>query len=883
APHNLIEHDRGPCLVFDHIPGEQPLDRWLATPEVRDRIGMDDRLAVVRAVAEAVAHAHTRGVFHRALCPSAVWVADHDGRRTVRVANWHAGARVGTGDVSASMTGTTHVEALSGGDADLYRAPEHAQPLADPAALDVFSLGCLTAFVFTGTPPAPTPAKLRELLAGQGHVPVEASGDAIDEMVATFVAELTDVDPSRRPGNADDVLAALDDLEEELTRPDPVDEPHVTAARRGSTLGEARFGVLGRVGLGSTAFALLVRDAAKDDRVAVLKVARAPQLNDRVLAEGAALRGLRHPAIVELLDDPLDLDGHAALLLSFAGDRSDTERGVDGEARAPRTLAARIGEPIGAELLQRWGEDLLDAVRYLEQEGVSHRDIKPENLGIVPRGRGDQLRLVLFDFSLAGTPLDRIEAGTQGYLDPFLRRRGRWDPAAERYSAAVVLYEMATGTKPVYGDGRADPALVDAPLQLDRALFEPSVADGLADFFDRALAPDVADRFGTADDMLWAWRQAFREAARPATHHPAAEPTETAGPAAFAVPPGTAGATPLAGLPLSNRALNALEREDILTVADLLSAPVNRLFQLRGVGNLTRNELRAAVAALRAAVPEGGGAPGELSLGAAADLLVPRVSGSEANRAAVLRAYLGLSGGDGGWPTQAELARSAGVSRQRVAQVLASARQRWSKQPTVTAVRDWLAAELTAMGGLASLDQLAARLAGSHPLPEDAEADATGDGDADRDGDHAASGDTDRAAREAAHRRAAVAMARASLVVEAERAAPRFAHRVLDPAAVVVALDDEEAGPGAQALADYASTLAARTAELLADRTVVPRGELVAALRDLAVPEGAAPLGDAHLAEMAASLTPDAAVNSRLELYRRGLGPGEALAAARRA
>src|SRR5690606_40732474 len=72
-------------------------------------------------------------------------------------------------------------------------------------------------------------------------------------------------------------------------------------------------------------------------------------------------------------------------------------------------------------------------------------------------------------------------------------------------------------------------------------------------------------------------------------------------------------------------------------------------------------------------------------------------------------------------------------------------------------------------------------------------------------GEGAGDGRSDPVARAAAHRRAAVAMVRASLVVEGERAAPRFVHRVLDPMAVVVALEDDEAGPSGQALADYAS------------------------------------------------------------------------------
>ncbi|MGH9230949.1 MAG: BREX system serine/threonine kinase PglW, partial [Acidimicrobiales bacterium] len=900
APRDYIEHERGPCLLFDAVPGAQRLDRWVARGGL-DRCGLADRIDVVRALAEALAHAHQRGVFHRALCPSAVLVSGaepdaaapavdglRDGRSAddggngagpdgssrpapvspdasrpspgppqVRITNWHAGARVGTGESTGAVTGTQHVEALSGGDAPLYRAPEFLQPLADPALLDVFSLGCLACFVFTGAPPAASPGKLDEMLLATGYVAAEVAGEPVDDWLALFVANLTDKDPASRPASMADVLALLDQVEAELTAPDPAaDEPHIGLARRSSIVGGGRFEVLGRIGMGSTAFALLVRDARNGGRVSVLKVARTPDHNGRLEAEGAAIAGLHHPSIVHLYDGPLDLDGHAALLLSYAGRKVDAGRPRDEsdepDGRGDRTLTARIGEPLGAELAERFGEDLLDAVRHLEQMGVAHRDIKPENLGIAPRGDKDELHLVLFDFSLAAAPIDRVDAGTPGYLDPFLRRpdRGRWDPAAERYAAAVVLYEICTGTKPVYGDGTADPVLTGAPLTVDAALFEPSVADGLARFFDRALAPDTADRYGTADDMLWAWREAFRSASQPA-----AATDHGDEPGAFSAPAGTTRTTPLAGLPLSNRAVNALERHEILTVGDLLDAPVNRLSHMRGVGALTRRELLGAVAQLREAMAERGEMAEDAPLTVAAAALVPRVARTEGARADLLRRYLGLDGDPARWPSQGELAGAAGVTRARVSQILTSARSRWSKQPPVTALRTWLAGELAALGDVASVAQLVDRL--------------------ERSREHEPADDD-------ARRRAATALVRAALVVEAERTSPRWVRRVVNDTAVVVARHTDD-GVDGNTLADYAVGLAERTRALVADAAVVARTDLVDALRQLDAPDGTRPLPDAHLAELAASLCPAAAVNSRLELYRRGLPAEDALRAARRA
>ena len=84
---------------------------------------------------------------------------------------------------------------------------------------------------------------------------------------------------------------------------------------------------------------------------------------------------------------------------------------------------------------------------HLEEQGIPHRDIKPDNIAVGQVGRGDKLHLVLFDFSLSRSSADNIRAGTTGYLDPLLplRKPARWDLHAERYAAAITLYELATG------------------------------------------------------------------------------------------------------------------------------------------------------------------------------------------------------------------------------------------------------------------------------------------------------------------------------------------------------------------------------------------------------------------------------------------------------
>src|SRR5439155_23763856 len=150
-------------------------------------------------------------------------------------------------------------------------------------------------------------------------------------------------------------------------------------------------------------------------------------------------------------------------------------------------------------------------VNYLEDTGIAHRDIKPDNIGVGPVGHGDRLHLVLFDFSLSRTPADNIYAGTTGYLDPLLplRTPPRWDLHAERYAAAVTLYEMATGARPKWGDGETDPSHLDCEITIDAELFDANLRDSLHEFLQTAFRRNPSERFDNGEEMLRAWRECF--------------------------------------------------------------------------------------------------------------------------------------------------------------------------------------------------------------------------------------------------------------------------------------------------------------------------------------------------------------------------------------
>ena len=259
----------------------------------------------------------------------------------------------------------------------------------------------------------------------------------------------TAVQPADRTESVRDFLCDLDDVDDELTAPEPDDEPDPLTAGKGVVI--KGWTVERALGKGSTARALL---AEKNGEHQVLKVALNDSAAERLTWEAAQLSELTDSHIVRLIEGPF-----------LAGPPLPSPRTVIVLDRAgERTLADEIRRqgPLTIGELEKLGEDLLQAMSYLEEEKVWHRDIKPDNLALreVPRkGR----RLVLFDFSLAGAQDSDIGVGTPGYLDPFLGtgHRQRYDQAAERYAVAVTLHEMASGELPSWGDGMAEERMLD--------------------------------------------------------------------------------------------------------------------------------------------------------------------------------------------------------------------------------------------------------------------------------------------------------------------------------------------------------------------------------------------------------------------------------------
>ncbi|MFI6366910.1 BREX system serine/threonine kinase PglW [Nocardia sp. NPDC050630] len=910
-------HSAGPALIFRYRPETLHLDEYLVRHG--ELLDVGDRIELVRQLAETLKSAHSARLYHRALAARSIHViprvgeseADRWRKPFLQVSDWQV-ATQRAGGTASTMTrhAPTALSAhhLSAG-SDAYLAPELSASSPDPIALDVYGLGMLTYLAVTGKPPAANRAEmLARFESGDGLRP-SALVDGLPDIVDLLVATATDYQPSQRPTSIQEFLELLEDVEDALTTPEdsaPAEtEKDPLDAVRDDVL-DGRWMVRRRLGTGSTARALLVRDLQAEGKqrgakaFVVLKVALSDDRADVLAREADTLRRLRHHSGVINMVDPavVTLGGRTTLVLEYVGD----EQGLESEDghRTEETVARELRDNGRLQVgrLETYSDYLFGAVDFLEGEGVWHRDIKPDNIAI--RVRPNRTReLVLIDFSLAGYPVQSTDAGTDGYLDPFIGTltRSVYDANAERYALAVTLHEMASGELPRWGDGsvlprQLDPAEFPYP-DVAADAFDPSVRDGLVAFFRKALHRDVTQRFSDLKPMRDAWRKIFLDMTRTVPSRPKSTHPEPPADVDVVSPEqerqriaeAATRETHLSSAGLTAATEQFLYGLGVNTVGEFLDYGQRRLINAPGLGARARREIqerlrdwgrRLGKSAPAPLTPEGrketreeidaakadlgDGLLRTLSLDALAARFVPERNnnGSNAKKVDAVARLLRIPGdGDlpelGAWPTQTAVAATVDLTSARIAQLLRDERKRWKKDPAVHALRGQVLDLLESFGRVASATELADALIAQRGTRLH-----------------------DRPARRA------LGMAAVRVVVEVEQLVPEEAalrHTTKRDAGVApVVILTLEAGedaapdtPSAPALLDYALRLG-KTADALAGQETLPTAATVLdRLGAIDPPSGTLAWDERRLVQVAVGAARNAAVTPRLEIYPRDL------------
>jgi len=162
------------------------------------------------------------------------------------------------------------------------------------------------------------------------------------------------------------------------------------------------------------------------------------EFTERFLQEARSVARLKHPNILQVFDFDQS-DGRSYLVMEL----------VEGGR-----LSDRLGRPMDLREVIRLLAPIASALDYAHAHGIVHRDIKPANILLHVDGTP-----VLADFGLAklasqtrSLTASGTVVGTPEYMSPEQSAGEPLWPPSDRYSLAIVAYEMLTGRVPFQAD-----------------------------------------------------------------------------------------------------------------------------------------------------------------------------------------------------------------------------------------------------------------------------------------------------------------------------------------------------------------------------------------------------------------------------------------------
>ena len=463
------------------VRGPGYLRRWIASETVgarTRRAGADDIpgvMRLVRAVGSTLAYLHDTGQAHGSVSPEVVWYSP-SGRYWMLGWQW----AVPRADIP---------EGLHPDFRWTPRPPEWDAGWAPTPASDQWQLAATCYAALTG-----------ELPPTHGAPPVRLVRTDCPQALASILDTAMAVDPAQRHRSVSYMLRALERVSGTRTM-------LVSASDLPSAQGEEGrlrwavgddYEILGFLGRGTFGSVWRARDLSLEREVALKMlhptVAEDEQVVARFRREARLAAMLAHPAIIPIFD--WDARGDVSwytMELAEGGSIAD--------------LLARSGVRPFEEIAPQV-TNVLDALTAAHANGILHRDLKPENI-LIDRYR----RWRITDFGIAmGEDEAAGASGTPAFAAPEQLLGEPQGPAVDCFAVAAIIYFALSGVPP-FDAGDAPSRLAQ---QLGGRYEDGHLPPAVAAFVRRGMAPDPADRFADAGEMLAAWHEVVDEQEREA-------------------------------------------------------------------------------------------------------------------------------------------------------------------------------------------------------------------------------------------------------------------------------------------------------------------------------------------------------------------------------
>ncbi|KZS03768.1 Serine/threonine-protein kinase ULK3 [Daphnia magna] len=209
---------------------------------------------------------------------------------------------------------------------------------------------------------------------------------------------------------------------------------------------------------------------------------------DNIIHEIEALKLLRHPHIIQMIDFSWD-SNFIYIIMEYCegGDLS---------------VFVRSHKQLQEKICKSFLCQLASALQYLRQHNIVHMDLKPSNLLLTSR-RNPVLKLA--DFGLAQSLKNRQKEtsfrGSPLYMAPEILRRESYDASVDLWSTGVILYECLFGKPPCSSSSLKE--LVE-DIQSKATIIIPTTKDISADckdLLERLLQKDPNKRM-TFDEFF---------------------------------------------------------------------------------------------------------------------------------------------------------------------------------------------------------------------------------------------------------------------------------------------------------------------------------------------------------------------------------------------
>ena len=257
---------------------------------------------------------------------------------------------------------------------------------------------------------------------------------------------------------------------------------------------QERYRVAKHVGQGGMGSVYLATDERFQSTVAIKEALFGDEKYKKAFErEARLLNSLKHSALPKVTDHFTEEHGQYIVMEYIGGDDL-----FETMQKAGRSF------PV-TDVLE-WASQLIEALKYLHEQGIIHRDIKPQNLKLTPQGR-----IILLDFGLAkGNPTDAnyqtaaqsIFGYSRNYASLEQIQGTGTDPRSDVYSLAATLYHLMTNRVPADALTRVMKVVNENRDPLEPAgLFNSEISQEVSDALDRCLALKAASRPASAFEM----------------------------------------------------------------------------------------------------------------------------------------------------------------------------------------------------------------------------------------------------------------------------------------------------------------------------------------------------------------------------------------------